>query len=147
MKCPIEARENAELLLDCVRKLDPERTALLERHISSCAACRGFRDGQKLVWDALDQWEALPVTPDFDRRLYRRIEEEGRQSWWHRLTVPLSWRPVFPTAAAACLLVVGSFILRNPGGAPAPAESPQVYEIEQVERTLEDMEMLRQLKL
>ena len=51
--------------------------AILERHIAICPACREFAAGQRAVWQALDTWEAAPVSPDFDRRLYRRIEARG----------------------------------------------------------------------
>ena len=62
MKCPIETRENAELLLEyCARKLDPATTAVLERHIGICPACREFAAGQRALWDALDTWDATPV--------------------------------------------------------------------------------------
>jgi hypothetical protein len=57
-------------------------------------------------------------------------------------------RPALPLAAAACLVLVAGFIIDSPGRVAAPvAENPQVREVEQVERTLEDMEMLRQFNL
>jgi len=148
MTCPIETRENAELLLDyCARKLDAETTRLLERHMQGCPACREFRAGQKLLWDALDAWEAMPVSGDFNRRLYRRIEEESRAGWRQRLMAWASWRPALPVAAAACLVLAGSFILRNPAVVPDVSPEAVVTEVEQVERTLDDLEMLRQLNL
>src|ERR1039458_6662773 len=91
MKCPIETRESAELLLAyCNRNLDAESTAMLERHMEVCPACREFASGQRAVWEALDVWEAAPVTSDFNHRLYRRIDREV--SWWHLLMRP--FRPV-----------------------------------------------------
>ena len=79
MRCPIESQENAELLLSySARRLNPESTAILEAHMELCPACREFRDSQKALWEALDQWEARPVSPDFDRRLYRKIEEQDQ---------------------------------------------------------------------
>src|ERR1051325_5022425 len=95
MKCPMESHENAELLLAyCARRLDPETQIVLERHMAVCPACREFQKGQEIVWNALDAWEAMPVSVDFDRRLYRRIEEEeARASWWSRLMRP--FRPMF----------------------------------------------------
>src|ERR1017187_8634573 len=45
MNCPLEIRDNAQLLLDyCTRKLEPESVAILERHIALCGACREFAD-------------------------------------------------------------------------------------------------------
>ena len=148
MKCPIETRENAELLLAyCTRKLDAESTAILERHMEICPACREFSSGQRAVWEALDAWEAAPVTLDFDRRLYRRIDREV--SWWQLLMRP--FRPALvrqglPIAAAASLLVMAGVLLERPAGAP-PVVQPQSAQVEalqpdQVEPALDAMHML-----
>jgi anti-sigma factor RsiW len=148
MKCPIQTRENAELLLAyCTRKLDAESAAILERHMETCPACREFSSGQRAVWEALDAWEAAPVTLDFDRRLYRRIDRES--SWWNLLMRPL--RPVLvrqglPIAAAAGLLVMAGVLLERPADAP-PAAQPQSAQVDalqpdQVEHALDTMHML-----
>ena len=152
MRCPIETQENAELLLSySARKLNPENTAILEAHMELCPACREFRDGQRALWEALDQWEARPVSADFDRRLYRRIEEQEQMGWWTRMfgsMQPIMWRPALPVAATACLVLVAAFLSVDPGRLAAPAaDSQQVREVEQVERALEDLEMLRQFDL
>jgi anti-sigma factor RsiW len=159
MKCLIENRENAELLLAyCARKLDPETQTILERHLAACPECREFQKNQETVWQALDAWEAMPVSMDFDRRLYRRIEEEeSRASWWSRLMRP--FRPMFapalmtrsvPLAAAACLLMIAGVILERPHDMAAPEDLADArmesIQPDQVESTLDDMEMLRQLK-
>jgi anti-sigma factor RsiW len=148
MKCPIETRENAELLLAyCTRKLDADRTAILERHMEICPACREFANGQRAVWEALDAWEAAPVTLDFDRRLYRRIDREV--SWWQLLLRPV--RPALvrqglPIAAAAGLLVMAGLLLERPAGAPAVAQPQsaqmEAFEGDQVEPALDAMHML-----
>jgi anti-sigma factor RsiW len=148
MKCPIETRENAELLLAyCTRKLDAESTAILERHMEICPACREFASGQRAVWEALDAWEAAPVTVDFDRRLYRRIDREV--SWWNLLMRPLApalVRRGLPIAAAASLLVMAGVLLEHPAGTPPPAQPQSVqvetFEPDQVEHALDAMHML-----
>ena len=122
MKCPIDTHENTELLLAyCARRLDPETQIVLERHMAVCPACRKFQAGQETVWQALDAWEAMPVSADFDRRLYRRIEgESARTSWWLRLARPLNHLFGAPLlrrsapVAAICLLVLGAVILQHP---------------------------------
>jgi anti-sigma factor RsiW len=158
MKCPIETHENAELLLAyCARKLDPETQGILERHLAVCPECRNFQKSQETVWQALDAWEAMPVSADFDRRLYGRIEEEQAHSaWWSLVArfravvvVPLISRSV-PVAAAACLLMLAGVILEGPNHVTAPedvAERIESIQPDQVERTLDDMEMLRQFRL
>ena len=153
MRCPIEAQENAELLLSySARRLNPESAAILEAHMELCPACREFRDGQRALWEALDQWEARPVSLDFDRRLYRKIAEQEQMSWWARLFTPLRpmfVRPALPLAATACLVLVAGFIGVDPGAVTAPVavEAPQVREVEQIEKALDDLDMLRQFDL
>ena len=161
MKCPMECQENAELLLAyCARRLDPETQAVLERHMAICPACREFQKRQQTVWNALDAWEDMPVSSDFDRRLYRRIaEEQARASWWARLARP--FEPIFggallsrgiPAAAALCLLVLAGVIAERPGKVAIPEDATAEARVEtilpdQVERTLDDMEMLRQFRV
>ena len=72
MICPLDDGENAQQLLDyCTRKLDRPTAEILEKHMAICPACREFAAQQRAVWEALDGWEAEPVSADFDRRLYR----------------------------------------------------------------------------
>ncbi len=148
MNCPIETRETSEVLLAyCARTLDAETSALIERHMAECSACRELFGSQQAVWAALDEFEALPVSPDFDHRLYARIDREARLPWWRRLSLPapLLVQRGLPAAVAAGLLLMAGLIMERPGVAPPPpaevrAESVQV---EKVESTLEDMELLR----
>ena len=153
MNCPIQNEETAELLLAyTARRLDPARIAVLEDHMNACPECAEFRAGQELVWQALDAWEAPPVTPDFNRRLYQRIEAEAAEPWYKRLfKTPLAmWKPAIPLAAA-CALVVGAFMLDHQVGTTyQPNSSPgfrvsNVAEAEQVENALDDLQLLRQL--
>ena len=148
MRCPIETPESAGLLLQyCARKLDPGTAAILEDHIGICPACREFAEGQRAVWQALDTWEAPPVSADFDRRLYQRIDQSV--SWWDRMMRPV--RPVFhhglPITAAAAVLIVAGVLLERPSGV-APAMRPDSAQVEtvapdQADHVLEDMEMIR----
>jgi anti-sigma factor RsiW len=152
MNCPLDIPENAQVLLDySTRKLDAARTATLERHMEICPACREFAAEQRAMWKALDSWEAPPVSQDFDRRLYRRVEQEV--SWWDlilRPFRPISFAPLMvrrglPVAAAACLLVTAGVLIDRPAGSPAPKKDmAQVESVqpEQVEQALDAMEML-----
>jgi anti-sigma factor RsiW len=151
MRCPIETQENADLLLSySARRLSPENAAAFEAHMESCPACREFRDSQSALWETLDRWEARPVSLDFDRRLYRRIEEQERENWWTRIFGsgrPGFLRPALPLAAAACLVLVVGFIIDNPVRIAPRVETPRVQEVEQLEQTLDDLDMLRQFNL
>jgi hypothetical protein len=152
MRCPIQTGETPEVLLDyCTRKLNPSSAALLERHLQLCPECRKFAESQSVVWQALDAWEAEPVSMDFDRKLYERIEEDRGRSWWERfsLSQPFGWRPAMPVAAV-CIALFAVMLLKSPTPAPRTHSAEigtksEFLEAEQVERTLEDLEMLRQL--
>ena len=152
MNCPIKSKENTEWLLDySLGRLDRERAVAVAQHVESCPDCMLFIESQQVVCNALGQWEPEPVSADFDRRLYRMIDQKERRSWLRRLFQPLQplWRPVAPVAAA-CLLIVAGVMLRTPDAAVGPVH-PQTHveaiEAEQVERTLDDMQMLRELEL
>ncbi len=160
MNCPIEDPESAGLLLDyCRRKLAPDTTAFLERHMASCARCRAFRDGQVALWRSLDAWESLPVSDGFDRRLYGRLHgpadgnslERLRVHWWSRLfDAPLSafafMRPAAPLALA-CVMILAGFLVNDRADGPVQVAPGDAVEVEQVETVLEDLDMLRQLSL
>jgi anti-sigma factor RsiW len=154
MNCPLENREDAQWLLDYrTGTLKPEAEATLEEHIATCGACREFARGQRAVWEALDGWEAAPVSTDFDRRLYRRMEAEV--SWWDLLVRPfrstfgtVASRRTLAAMAAACLLLTAGILLENPAISPAPVPTDMAQadtvQPEQVERTLDAMEMLNE---
>lgn len=151
MNCPIQTEETADLLLAyTARRLDAAKTAILESHMDVCTQCAEFRVKQELVWQALDAWEAPAVTPDFNRRLYQRIESEAAAPWYVRLfTTPwATWKPAIPLAFAGLLIMAG-FVLDHqvPTATPAtpPAIRVSVTEAEQVENALDDLQLLRQL--
>ncbi len=142
MECPAKTREGTEVLMDhCAGRLEAEVAAAVERHIQQCGVCREFCRAQARVWSALDAWEAEPVSESFDARLLDRIEEDDRRSLWKWI-----WRPALPVAAAA-MVVVAVLLLRAPNGTNTPVEGKNVdvVDVDQVERTLDDLDMLKQL--
>jgi anti-sigma factor RsiW len=147
MNCPFENPEQAQVLLDyATRQLDAQRTAALEIHMESCPACREFVARHAELWQSLDAWDAPPVSLDFDRRLYGRIQQDA--SFWDRLLQPfrpLTVRRGLPVAAAACLLLAAGFLAQRPAGPPvSKSDVSQVESVqpEQVEQALDAMEML-----
>jgi anti-sigma factor RsiW len=150
MKCPLETRENREILVAySSRALNGGDTERLEAHLQSCSACREFVREQRAVWEALDGWEAAPVSADFDRRLFARIE--GETSWWQRMTGPLGfqlvYRALLPVTAVACLVVVGVLLERPSPPIVRPQPTAQVVEglqPKQVVDALDEMEVLDQ---
>ena len=155
MTCPLQT-DNADVLLDyCARALDAERKQMLEMHMAHCDECREMARAQSEIWTAMDAYDAEPVSPDFDRKLYARIEEMDQVPAWERFWAPVreylqgqpAWKPVLSVAAASAVLVA---VIVVGGDAPQPLPEPtaviDVREVEQAERALEDIEMLRQFE-
>jgi|SRR5689334_11690949 anti-sigma factor RsiW len=148
MNCPLQTRDNAQQLLDyCSRKLDPQTTAILEKHIAVCAECREFAAQQRAVWEALDAWEAAPVSADFDRKLYARIENDV--PWWQSLLRPLTLHWNVAASVAGVFVLLGAGLLLNRPSAIAPPVRPETAQVqpvsvqpEQVEQALDAMDML-----
>jgi anti-sigma factor RsiW len=130
MNCPLGTRDHTEVLVGYSSgRLDAAMTAAVEQHLETCRACRDFVRQQKAVWQSLDIWDPEPISPEFNRRLYRRIETHA--AWRDRMLAPL--RPLFshrgvPLAAAAGLLLfVGVMFDRTP---LPPRPSPRVASAE-----------------
>jgi len=151
MNCPMENRENEELLLNYRSgALDEPTAELFEAHMMDCAACREVVQGHKAVWEALDIFEPAAISADFDRRLYQRIE---KVSWWQRmfdsLRSPMMVHRGLPVAAAAMVLAVAGYVWQRPAvnssAPPAPLSAEvQPLQPEQLQHALDDMEMLRE---
>ena len=147
MNCPIPRHDPERLVAYAASALNPEAARALEQHLADCSDCRSMAADQTAVWKALDAWEAPPVSPDFDRRLYRRIDQEGRFSWWERLagsfhSMPL--RHALPLTAAAGLLLVAGLLLQHPGYIAPIALRGEIVRANQVELTLDDLDLLGQ---
>lgn len=124
MMCPLQNRENAEVLLDyCARALPADTLARFDAHLAICQSCRQELSTQQQVWSALDEFDAaeLSISSDFDRRLYARIDAEHRDNFWVRVWrsifqsgQPGAWRPAFSMALAG-VAVVALLLVRMPG--------------------------------
>ncbi len=145
-RCPLQSEEHATLLLDyCSRRLDEDRRRALERHMAICPDCARFRDSQTALWSALDEWESSTVGRGFDESLAERIGKTERDPLWMRAgawIAEVKWGPAVPALTAAALWI---FLLQP--GTPPMASAPDTFEPEQVERVLEDLDMLRQIPL
>jgi len=147
MNCPL-ASHNPEMLVDyAAGQLNSESRCAFEQHMADCASCRATAAEQAAVWSALDAWEAPALPADFDRRLYGRIDQGARLSWWERLIRPLRPMPlraVLPLTATAGLLLMAGLLLEHQGPVTPAASSGRVVRAEQVERTLDDLDLLGQ---
>jgi hypothetical protein len=138
MQCFLGRGESGELVVGyAARTLDPRAQAGFERHLTYCGICRDAVAAQQVVWDALDEWRAVAVSPDFDRALCARIAREGHIGWWWRRAVP---------AAAACIALGVSLWLHQTRMAKMTPSAPHVSpQIQELEHALDDMDMLGQL--
>jgi hypothetical protein len=135
MDCPMQNGGGADFLMDyAARKLDAAKASLVEDHLAVCPGCAGFVETQRVVWDALEEWDRIEIAPDFDRRLYARIEKEKSPRWMSRKRAGVA-------GAAVALLAV--WLSQSPPRLPSFSREDRV-DVEQVERSLEDLEMLRQ---
>ncbi|HEU0122297.1 MAG TPA: hypothetical protein VFQ91_17335 [Bryobacteraceae bacterium] len=156
MTCPLQTG-NEDVLFDyCAHSLDAQRRAMLEQHMSRCTECADMVRQQSAVWDALDAYDADPISPGFNRTLFARIEAAERVPFWQRIWAPVNdylqgqpvWKPVLSLVAASAVVAV-VFLAQDDHRRAAAHRSPasvDVRDIEQAERALEDMEMLRQLE-
>jgi hypothetical protein len=148
MRCPVQ-NGNPDILLDyCARRLSPEAGAILVQHMAVCVDCRRVAEAQEAVWSAMDSWKPAPISDDFDERLYARITADERRSFWRRVFGDrLSWKPALPLAAGCAAMALAVFV-SIPGQRPLPSHVQEVrvesIEPEQLERAVEDMDMLRQ---
>ncbi|MDQ1473939.1 MAG: hypothetical protein QOJ99_5419 [Bryobacterales bacterium] len=124
MNCPLLSEQTSDVLLDySAGRLDAARATTLQKHVLVCDACSAFLAGQAEVWAALDTWKAPPVSISFNRRL------------WQKLRFRI-WKSAVPVAAAALIIMIG-FVYDH------KSQKSQM-EIDQVERTLDDIQLLRQ---
>jgi anti-sigma factor RsiW len=146
MICPLQSEET-DLLLDySAGRLNAAKRASVEQHMDTCARCASFRADQAAVWDALDLWEPAPVSLNFNRNLWHRIDAAAAEPWYKHLAQSLrfgNWRPVLPLTAAVALIAAG-FLLDHPGARKAEAGFT-LNEAQQVEQTLDDIQLLHQM--
>jgi anti-sigma factor RsiW len=157
-RCAAASEQGMDLLVRfCGGELEGRAAAAFESHVAECDSCRQLVQAQKAMLLELDQWEAPPVSSDFDERLYARIAEECRAPWWKRtwlalvnpVTGNLPWSKAIPVGAA-CALLAATFVVYPPTSSKRSDQVPAVQsaesiDVEQVERTLEDLDMLKEI--
>jgi anti-sigma-K factor RskA len=152
MNCPTKRNEDAEIPLDyCAQTLSPEQTAEFEIHLKQCADCSRLVEAQREVWGSLEAWTPHPVSTNFDARLYARIAKEQSapawQLWLRRIFHPPVPYPLWKSAVplvAACAVLAAGLAVRMPDAKDAVTHQVRAekVDIEQVEQTLEDFDIL-----
>lgn len=149
MTCPYRNEDRIDVLLDySAGRLDAARTNLLEQHMMECSKCAEFRSGQHRVWQAMDGYMAPPLSADFNRGVWRKIDAAAAEPWYRNLGRVLSegvWKPVFPLAAAVLLVAVGFVSDHRDSKTSAAVVPVTVAEAQQVQNTLEDLQLLQNL--
>lgn len=156
MSCAAKGMGPETVVEYCAGTLDRKAAMEFEQHAAVCADCKHALSEQQRLWTLLDVWDDVPISADFNRRLYKAIEREETLSPLKRYArlitarfTRFSWRPVMPAAALAATLAVALMI-----GTPRPlpysvAPDSQIksekIDVDQVERALDDVEMLQKL--
>jgi hypothetical protein len=146
--CPV-LRDNAEALLAYVeRRMAQDSAVALERHAENCGECRKLIESQQALWRALEAWEPEAVSADFNRRLYRAIEADEARPWWRKLgggALGARWRVAVPAASCAALALV--FLLRTPDPMEEKKQAAilEAVDVENLDRALDDLDLLRSL--
>lgn len=157
MKCYSKTPAGSALLFAYHAKtLDQVKAANLVLHVNSCPECQSTCAAQAAIWDALEVWETPPVSIDFDRRLYQRIQETDSRSFANRvrdLFASCFARPALPLALVSGLFIAGFLVdVRVQSVPPAPAipvgnslHSAPSIDANQVKIALEDLQLLHEL--
>ncbi len=146
MTCPLQEQETALLLDYSAGRLDAASKALVERHMATCPDCASLGQSQAALWNALDRWEPAPVSMDFNRQLWQRIDAAASAPWYKKIagTLQLShWKAAVPLTAALILMAAG-FLFDHPAG-KSSVRGVSIREADQVEQALDDIELLHQL--
>lgn len=142
MECPID-RKREVLIAYCAARLPADEAEAVELHLRECPQCERFVRGQSAVWNRLGEFDAPPVSENFDRLLWARIESGQHDRWWQ---FPL-WKPVL-SLALACLLIIAAVLVRRSALPAVPQQvQAEAMDAEHIERALDDFEMLRELDL
>ncbi len=151
MTCIHTHKRGMETLLDyCAGRLAAEQAEALEKHARECGDCRALLAAQTNLWTALDQLEAPEISADFDARLYARLNREKAPSAWRALYDRIvlsdfmagSWKPALVGVAGAAVLAIGLLVHAPHAQDSAAQVRPDSVDVEQLEVTLQDLEML-----
>jgi anti-sigma-K factor RskA len=162
MDCIKDNKQGVEILTDyCAGILDPAVAFEIDTHIAQCAECREMVEAQHTVWQMLDAWTPLEVSPNFDARLYARIADEQAEPAWRQwlrrvfLSPYRLWKPAVSLAAAGAVVAL-ALVMGVPHQTPSAyktqpahkstmvqaAAGSEEIDLQQVQQALDDMELL-----
>ncbi len=151
MNCVLEQHEQEDLLLGYTTgSLDLATARTYQQHLATCPDCRRLVDLQNGVFQTMAAWETPKVSADFDAKLMAQIRaQHPPQPWGQRLLEWFGWPPTqhpFRWAMAGmplAALALGLFFWPQADGNVQQALDAQ--ELQEVERSLDDIEALQAL--
>ncbi|MBC7926600.1 MAG: hypothetical protein H7039_13170 [Bryobacteraceae bacterium] len=148
MNCPVRTGQTGILVEHASGRLQSELAGSVNEHAATCPECTSILKAQSKVQDALSEWTAEPVSADFDRRLFQRIEEDHGRTFFQRLVAGFSWKPAASLAGAIATAAIVALLVSPPeqrSARPANEQTIRNVEAEQIEVVLDDIDMLQQL--
>ena len=151
MNCPFRNRDRnhnedeIDILLDyAAGLLEASRAAQLRRHAQTCNECSVFLNGQSQVWGVLDEFSAPALTVNFTPGVWQKIDAgAASETWFTRFCQAMRegiWRPAIALAVTAAFIATG-FVYDH----RASAVTVSVAEADQLQHTLEDLQLLQSL--
>ena len=126
MKCK-EMESRAIPYLD--GKLAPRQREAVELHLRSCSSCAERIRGFSEVSGLLHEWEGMELSPFFNARWERLLEQDAASAgWWESLFRRLAPLPPGSPIFAVALLAVISLavvLVRYPPAPPERLASPE----------------------
>ena len=131
-------------------RLNAREQARLAAALSGDAELRRAAREQHAVWQALDDWDAEPVSAGFDARLYAKLRALEAPTWRSRVAALVRaerWTAALPFGLAMLVLATGLLVSHSRKvpvtASPVPAVSTP--EADLIESTLDDLQTLHQL--
>ena len=145
MNCPLRNEDELDTLLDFASgRLDASHAAQLSRHAQTCNDCSDFLNGQGQVWGVLDEFSAPALTVNFTPGVWQKIDAAAAsETWLTRFRQALKdgiWRPALALAVATAFIATG-FVYDH----RASEMTVSVAEADQMQHTLEDLQLLQSL--
>lgn len=136
MKCEDVSNE---LIAYLDRRANSAERVQVEKHLTTCAACRTRAEEFRKLWLVLDEVPTLEPSLTFDARLRQRVAADPRPRW-------LTWLVPQPRLAFSMALLVALtiWIVKRPPAAPIENENAATQQFEMIKDlgVLEDYDVL-----
>lgn len=100
MRCE-KVKEKLSAFID--NELDREKTSEIKQHLAECSGCNQELKLLTQAWDALEGWERIESSDNFEARFWQRVRErELGQSLFQRLLTKL-----IPVPTTVIILIIG----------------------------------------